>query len=49
MSLHIYIHVGMEKQFLKKRLIEVEAVATTYIKLDSVIQSTFIVIIIKST
>ena len=28
MSLHVYIHVGMEKQLLKKRLIEVVAVAT---------------------
>ena len=27
MSLHVYINVGMEKQFLEKRLIEVVAVA----------------------
>ena len=27
MSLHVYIHLGMEKQFLEKRLIEVVAVA----------------------
>lgn len=28
MSLHAYIYLGMEKQLLKKRLIEVVAVAT---------------------
>ena len=47
MSLHVYIHVGMEKAAPEKKADR--GSSCSYIKLDSVIQSTFIVIIIKST